>query len=84
MPTNRRVRSRAKQHPTTIPWGVYTFLLGLTYQPSNEPDGRLEVFRREPAELLDLYWPRFTPEEQRRALKFAQAVARGEASYWAR
>ena len=72
MATNRRVRSRARR-PAAIPWGIYTYLLGLPYDPiADAGTGRLETFRCSRAALLAAYGRLLTPDELRKAKRIAE------------
>jgi hypothetical protein len=59
-------------------WG---FLLGEPFDAARHTEGRLQVYRSSPAELLEAYLPAMTLAQRRRALAFEAAVARGERSY---
>jgi hypothetical protein len=49
--TLRRLRTRRAVGPPQIPAGLWSFLIDAPYVPSDENDGRLQIFLREPAEL---------------------------------
>ena len=66
----RRPIRRARKHATAVPWGIYSYLLGLPYDPIKDVGtGRLECYLHTREELIETYWPALTDAERRRAME---------------
>jgi hypothetical protein len=53
-----------------VPWGIYSFLLDLPYDPiADAGTGRLETFRYTRAQLIERYGPLLTEAERRKAAR---------------